>query len=361
MAAYASFVIVRLVLIYLNRFEERLIALSIVADVGGLTLLIWSFHLQYGQAPAFYLKAPTLLYIFVFIALRTLSFDARWVVLTGVAGAVGWIVLLLYAIMAQTDAASITHDYVRYLTSSSILLGAEFDKIASILIVTAVLGLAMRRTRQLVLRCVVDHAAATELSRFVARGVAQKITRADSSIEPGQAELRSAAALVIDLRGFTQIARLLSPEAVMELLGEYQKRVIPLVQRHGGFIDKFLGDGILASFGAIVANETYAADALRAVESIAAELAAWRAARIEAGLVAPEIGMAVSSGDVLFGVLGDKTRLEYTIIGDAVNFAARLEKHTKTERATALANWETFELARSQGYTPSETWRCCRG
>ncbi|MCQ4191073.1 adenylate/guanylate cyclase domain-containing protein [Methylocystis suflitae] len=148
--------------------------------------------------------------------------------------------------------------------------------------------------------------------------MAQKIARADSSIEPGQAELRSAAALVVDLRGFAQIARLLSPEAVMELLGEYRKHVIPLVQRHGGFIDKFLGDGILASFGAIVANETYAADALRAVESIAAELAAWRTARIEAGLVAPEIGMAVSGGDVLFGALGDKTRLEYTIIGDAV-------------------------------------------
>lgn len=356
LAAYGVFIVVRLLLIYRNRLADWYVALSIIVDIGALMLLIWSFHLQYEQPPAFYLKAPTLLYVFIFIALRALSFEARWVLLAGVVSAAGWAALLLYALAAQSDIPPLTHDYVRYMTSSTILLGAEFDKIASILMVTAVLALALRRTRQLVLRCVVDHAAASELSRFVARGVAQKIARADMSIEPGQAELRSAAALVVDLRDFTGISRQLAPEAVMELLGEYQKRVIPLVQQSGGFIDKFLGDGILASFGAVTANETYAADALRAVDAIATELDRWRAARIEAGLATPSFGLAVSSGEVLFGAVGDNTRLEYTVIGEAVNFAARLEKRTKIERAVALTDWATFELAQSQGYAPSEWW-----
>ena len=354
LAAYGVFIAVRLLLTYRGLLRDWHVALSIIVDITVLMLLIWSFHLQYEQAPAFYLKAPTLLYVFIFIALRTLRLEARWVLLAGAAGAVGWGILLLYAVVAQGDSTSITHDYVRYMTSSSILLGAEFDKIVSMLMVAAVLAVAMQRTQRLLVRCVVDHAAAVELSRFMASGVAQKITRADVSIVPGQAELRSAVALFVDLREFTMLARQLAPSVVMELLGEYQKRVIPVVQQHDGSIDKFLGDGILASFGAVAPNETYAADALRAADAIVDELRAWRAARLEAGIVAPRIGIALASGVVLFGAVGDETRLEYTIIGDAVNVAAKLEKHTKVEQVMALTDSVTFELARSQGYDPQK-------
>lgn len=361
LAAYGAFIAIRLVLMYRSRLEEWHVTVSIVVDISVLMLLIWSFHLQYEQAPAFYLKAPTLTYVFVFIALRTLRFEARWVLLAGVVSAIGWGVLLLYAVAAQWDNPPVTHDYVQYLTSSSILLGAEFDKIVSILMVTGVLAISLQRTQRLVLRCVVDHAAAIELSRFVARGVAQKIARTDVAITPGQAEIRSAAAIFVDLRGFTQLARDITPQAVMDLLGEYQRRVIPLVQQNCGSIDKFLGDGILASFGGVVASDAYAANALRAAEAIADELLSWRTGRLEAGLAAPMIGMAVASGEVLFGAVGDETRLEYTIIGDAVNFAAKLEKHTKVEGAIALTDFTTFELALSQGYDFRGRWDCLRG
>lgn len=353
LAAYGMFIAVRLVLTYRGSLRDWHVTLSIIVDVAVLMVLIWSFHLQYEQPPAFYLKAPTILYVFIFIALRTLRFEARWVLLAGAASAIGWCALLLYAVVAQRGDAPVTHDYVEYMTSSSILLGAEFDKIVSILMVSAILAVSLQRTRRLLIRYTIDHASATELSRFVASGVAQKIIRADVSIEPGQAELRSAAALFIDLRGFTAISRQLTPDAVMELLGQYQKRVIPLIEQHRGSLDKFLGDGILASFGAVTLNNTYAADALQAVDAIVDELRLWRAARLGNGLSAPNIGIAVASGEVLFGVIGDETRLEYTIVGDAVNFAAKLEKHTKVERVVALTDTETFELALSQGYRAS--------
>jgi adenylate cyclase len=354
LAAYGLFIATRLWLSYHRRLADWLVALSIVVDIAVLMLLIWSFHLQYRQPPAFYLKAPTLLYVFIFIALRALRFEPRWVLLAGGTAAAGWAVLLLYAIWEQPgEAPMFTHDYVRYMTSSSILLGAEFDKIVSILMVTVVLAVALRRARHLMVRCVVDHAAAIELSRFVARGVAQRITRAETSIAPGEAELRSAAALFVDLRGFTRLARQLVPRAMIELLGEYQKHVIPLVQRYGGSIDKFLGDGIMASFGAVAPSESYAADALRAVDAILDELSRWRDTRRAAGLAAPEIGVAVASGPVLFGAVGDETRLEYTVIGDAVNLAAKLEKHAKLEAVVALTDQATFELALAQGYAPT--------
>ncbi len=227
LATYGVFIAVRLFLTYRGLFRDWHVALSIIVDVAVLMLLIWSFHLQYGQPLAFYLKAPTLLYVFIVIALRTLRFEARWVLLTGAASAVGWGILLVYA---EWNGAPRTHDYVQYMTSSSILFGAEFDKIISILMVSAVLAVALQRTRKILVRRVVDHAAATELSRFVGSGIAHRITHADISIEPGQAELRSAAALFVDLRDFTPLAREHTPGAVMELLREYQKRVIPIVQ-----------------------------------------------------------------------------------------------------------------------------------
>jgi adenylate cyclase len=352
LAAYGLFIAGRLLLSYRRTLSNWHVALSIVIDITVLMVLIWSFHLQYGQPPAFYLKAPTLLYVFIFIALRTLRFEPRWVVLAGAVSVIGWAALLIYPIWVQRAEAPITHDYVRYMTSSSILLGAEFDKIVSIVMVTAVLGVALHRARRLMMRCVFDHAAALELSRFVASGVAQKITRSEASIEPGQAELRSAAALFVDLRGFTALARQLSPRSVMKLLGEYQRRVVPVVQRHGGSIDKFLGDGIMASFGAVSTSDAYAAQALRAVDAIIEELAVWRGDRLAADLAAPGIGIAVASGNVLFGAVGDETRLEYTVIGDAVNLAAKLEKHAKAEQVVALTDRTTFELALAQGYVP---------
>jgi adenylate cyclase len=353
LAAYGLFVAGRLVLSYRGILFNWHVALSIFVDITVLMVLIWSFHLQYGQAPAFYLKAPTLLYVFIFIALRTLRFEPRWVLLAGAVGAVGWAALLMYPIWVQWDEAPITHDYVRYMTSSSILLGAEFDKIVTILMVTAVLAVTLHRARRLMIRCVFDHAAALELSRFVASGIAQRITRAEAAIEPGQAELRSAAALFVDLRGFTALTRQLSPASVMKLLGEYQKRVVPVIQRCGGAIDKFLGDGIMASFGAVSTSDVYAAQALRAVDTIAEELNFWRAERLATGVAAPGIGIAVASGSVLFGTVGDETRLEYTVIGDAVNLAAKLEKHAKAEAVAALTDRATFDLALAQGYEPT--------
>ena len=113
-----------------------------------------------------------------------------------------------------------------------------------------------------------------------------------------------------------------------------------------------MGDGIMATFGASVTTDTYAADALRAVDHILAAADEWNAGRTAAGKPALGIGVAVASGRIIFGAVGDTTRLEYTVIGEAVNLAAKLEKHNKTEGVRAMTTVAAFELARAQGYEP---------
>jgi adenylate cyclase len=350
LAFYGVFLASRLALIYFGRVNDWFVATSIIVDMAVLMVLIWSFHIQYRQPPAFYLKAPTLLYVFIFIALRALRFEARWVLLAGASAAVGWIMLIAYAVWFQWDANPITHNYVQYMTSSSILVGAEIDKIISILIVSVILAVVLNRAQGLMHRAAVDHATALDLARFVSNDVADAISGSETSLEPGQGEIRPAAALFVDLRGFTTMAQKLAPVELMRLLGEYQGRVVPLIQKHGGSIDKFMGDGILASFGAVHRSQTYAADAISAIVAIVHALEDWRQQRRADNLPAPDFSIGVASGEVLFGIVGDKTRLEYTVIGSAVNIAAKLEKHTRVERVTALADAETLSRAKDQGF-----------
>ncbi|MEO1000740.1 MAG: adenylate/guanylate cyclase domain-containing protein, partial [Pseudomonadota bacterium] len=239
---------------------------------------------------------------------------------------------------------------IAYMTGNAILLGAEFDKIISILVVTVILSAALWRGRALLVRSVAEGMAAQSFSRFFAPEVAAQIASTERGLVPGTGALREAAVVNLDLRGFTRFVEDRSPEEVMDLLNDYQNWVVPIFQRHGGSIDKFLGDGVLATFGAAVPSETAAADALRALEDVLAEGEAWYAARVRAGRPAARVNGALATGRVLFGTIGDESRLEVTVIGDPVNLCAKLEKHNKVLRSTGIVAASARDLAVAQGY-----------
>ena len=350
--AYFLFTLLRLWLAYRISLPGWFLLVSIVIDMGLLFGLIWSFHIQYMQPASFYLKAPTLLYVFIFIALRALRFEPRFVIAAGIAAALGWLGLVLYVIRVDPSDNMITRDYVAYLTSNTVLLGAEFDKMISIIVVALILGAALIRGRRLLVRAVAESAAAQELSRFFAPEIAKRIRGSDQEIAAGTGEVREAAIVNFDMRGFTKFAESHGPDEVMSLLGEYQRLIVPVIQKHGGSIDKFLGDGIMATFGASKPSKTYAADAVRAVEEAIAAAKAWQAGNEAGGRPAPRVNGAIATGRIVFGAIGDETRLEYTVIGDAVNLSAKLESFNKLMGSAALCDGATFDLALTQGYDP---------
>jgi adenylate cyclase len=354
LGAYGAFTLLRLGLAYRIELPNWLLALSVVVDMALLMGTIWSFHQQYMQPAAFYLKAPTLLYVFIFIALRTLRFEPVFVALAGGVAALGWLGMVVYAIHLDPMAAPITRDYIYYLTSNAILIGAEFDKIISILMVTGILVWAIVRARRLLVRSVSDELATRELSRFMDRDVAARIADLSETTELGHGVSRDAAIVQVDIRGFSRLSNRIPPSEVLGILSEYQAIVVPIVRAHGGSIDKFLGDGILASFGATRDSPTAAADALRAIDAVAEALTEWQADRTRRGVPAPGFGLAVASGQVVFGAIGDQERREITVIGKPVNLSARLEKQTKTERVAALCDRATFDRAVSEGYDAPE-------
>lgn len=356
LAAYSLFTALRLYLAIERRLGPRFLTVSVLVDVTVLLVTIWSFHIQYDEPPALYLKAPTLMYVFILIALRTLRFEPRNILLCGGAGAAGWLLLLLYALF-DAEGAGITRNFAEYATSYRILLGTEFDKIVSILMVTAILALSVHRARKLLVLAAIEQRTARELSRFFAPEIAGRIADTDLPLEPGQAELRDAAILFVDLRGFTRLTESRPPAQVLRLLSEYQAVVVAAVRGCGGSIDKFTGDGVLASFGAARASPMYARQALLAVEETLARWHELQRERRATGEELPGIGAAVAVGRVMFGTVGDRERLEYTVIGEPVNLAAKLEKHCKVERVEAIATREALALAELQGYAGGRHWR----
>jgi len=354
LAFYFIFTVVRLILAHTGHLKGWFLYPAVVLDVVVVVALILSFHTQYNQPPAFSLKAPTLLYVFIFIALRALRFEPRYVLLCGGAAAACWIGVVVYVVTANPNDMMITRDYVTYITSNTILLGAEFDKIISILVVTAIIAVALVRARRLLERSVAEQSAAQELSRFFSPEIAAQITKSENRITAGHGHERVCAILTVDLRNSTGLSNRMSPNELICTLTDYQSRMVPVIQDNGGTIDKFLGDGILAHFGAAVASESYAADAMRTADALIGAADQWAADRKADGLEPIEVGISVGCGRIIFGAVGDQSRLEYTCIGEAVNVAVKLEKYNSIAKCRAVTLAADHDQAILQGYEPPE-------
>ena len=341
LAAYLAFTLLRLTLAHRHRLPEWLRYISIGIDMTLLVGMIWSFHLQYQQPPSFYLKAPTLLYVFIFIALRTLNFDARKVVTAGLIAAAGWLALVLYVITIDPRDSMITHDYVRYMTSNSILIGAEVDKMISILVVTAILGFAIMRNRRLLTYAVTESASNQDLARFVPAEVANLIKTSDDGVQVGSGEPREATILFLDLEGFTSLSERLTPQDLVRTLNAFYAAAAEPISRHDGVITQFQGDAILATFNAPRLNPDHAANAILA----ALEIQALLKVQTYGDGLALRARIGINTGVVIHGLIGTPDRLGYTVIGDEVNIAARLEALNKTYGTSIIVSEPTRDRA----------------
>lgn len=344
---YGAFTVWRLRASYRGRLTKIQQYASAAIDIALLFALIASFPYQYGEPPALYLKAPTLFYVFILIGLRALRFDPGQVLFTGAVAAFGWAVLTLAAAL---QGAPLTGDYRDYMQSLSLLPGAELEKIAAIIATAGILALGVDRARGLLFRTEIETAASADLSKFVGREAANRIRASSEGVKAGDGEVKRAAIMFIDLRGFTGAVKNLPPSEVIALLKDYQSRLLPVIRRGGGSVDKFLGDGILVSFGAASETDRECAEAAATALAAIAEIDRWMDLRRAQRLAPLDAGIALTVGDVVYGAIGHGDRLEYTVIGDAVNLAAKLEKHAKQAKARVIATDALYRSAVAQGF-----------
>jgi adenylate cyclase len=288
------------------RFGNALIETSLP----GVIIYVLARHMEPELVFGFW---PPMLF-FVFIVLSTLRLDFWLSLWTGFVAATEQFVLAAALLPIDRLAGGPEQSLIYHLSRSIMLMMGG--------VVAAIVARTLRQQFETSVAAAAARDRVTNLfGQHVSPIVVEQLLETDL-----QSERRTVCALFLDIRGFTVMAQTRSAAETVTLLNDFFAEMIEIVDRHHGFINKFLGDGFLALFGAALADPAPAGNALAAGRDMLRAVDAWNAAHPQRAL---KIGIGIHVGEAITGSIGSPRRKEYTAIGDTVNLAARLEQLTK--------------------------------
>ncbi|MBR5933443.1 MAG: HAMP domain-containing protein [Treponema sp.] len=185
-------------------------------------------------------------------------------------------------------------------------------------------------------------------SKFTNKTIAKKAASGELALG---GENRNATIFFSDIRSFTAMSEKMQPNEVVEFLNEYMTRMVECVNKTNGVVDKYIGDAIMAVWGAPESSGSPAHDAMNAVTAalmMRVSLFNFNKQRKEKGLAPVKIGCGINSGPVVAGQIGSNERMEYTVIGDAVNLASRTEALNKPFATDILITENTYNLIKDK-------------
>ena len=213
-------------------------------------------------------------------------------------------------------------------------------------IVAGMLATLATRTRRIALEEAQHARRQANLARYLPPNLVDTLGARDTPLGP--ARRIEAAVLFVDMVGFTRRTESLEPEAALALLRRFHRIAAKAVFDHGGTLDKFLGDGLMATFGAPEPRANESADALACVRALMDGIADWNAAAPWREPI--KIGIGLHFGQVVVGDLGDARQLDFTVVGDVVNVASRLQVLTRRLGVTAAVSEAVVARAGAPGW-----------
>ncbi|MFM9844584.1 MAG: adenylate/guanylate cyclase domain-containing protein [Dongiaceae bacterium] len=304
------------------------------------------------------LRFHDFIYLLVYLASMALSYSPAMVLWAGAASAVCWSIgywwilglpdtmnydtAAAQGIPVKTAADQLAVFLNPYYAASGLL----HNQIVLLIIITLVLAAGVWRARRHLKRQVAAEAARANLARYFSPNMVSELASATIDLDTGRH--RTVGVLFVDIVGFSRHAERLTPEGTINLLRSFHRRMAKVIFRNGGTIDKYLGDGIMAVFGTPSARPDDARRALACAAEMLGEVAKWSAKRAARDLPPVAIGVGLHYGPVVVGNVGDTRHLEFTVVGDSVNIAARLERLTREASVSVAFSRELVTAVRAQ-------------
>ena len=339
-----------------HRVAERIKLGFVVLDVALITAAV--LNLPSGGAWIDWpiqtrLRSQNFLLLLLLLGEAALTYSPRRVLWTGASIATIWSAafLTLYARPESKRYGDIVSQgtdedlLALFLDPAYVSLPQWLTQLVATAVLTLLLATAVHRSRTHLRAHARAEVLRSDLSRYVSPDVADALA-GPSSFDLGRPATRQVAVLFADIVGFTGFSERLSPERTFALLRSFQERSSRVVFRHRGTLDKFLGDGLMATFGALQDEEDAAARAVACAFDLRAEMERWSRKRRLRGSRAFSISIGVHYGPVVVGNLGGERRVEFTAVGDVVNVASRLEQVTRELGCQLVISDDCVEAAR---------------
>lgn len=282
-------------------------------------------------------------YYYVFLAGTLLTYSPRQVLWAGAVIAISWATAAVVVINLPDTLT--TADYPDWYNMSSTLRMETFlfpyfvdvpsvlKDIFILLVVTGILASVVWRMRQLAFRQADVERQRTNLARYFSPSLVDELAREQNALDKDT--VQETAVMFLDIRGFTAFAEQLPPETTLELLRSFHRRMSHEVFAHNGTLDKYIGDGLMATFGVPRRSPTDATNSVRCALSMRESMKEWNAIRDQQGWQPIDIGIGIHFGPVVMGNIGSEERMEFAVIGDTVNVASRIE-HLSRELNTEI-------------------------
>lgn len=325
--ASALITVYLLILLWYVRKDRYLTTMGYLSQLPSIFIMVFLPYTWYtsvggySSVPATYLLKTSLpIWAYILILMSGLALRPAYpLILTG---AFVGIWAALFTIAIKDPRTIITTDFVQNAFSPAIIPGFVTMYAIGAIVIGGLLAWITYSYRKSIYQAAQLEVATTELGRYFSPSVRDSIVAQEVSF--GGVRVK-AAVLFSDIRGFTTMSESMSAEDTVSFLRAYHERMVEVIYRHGGTVDKFIGDGIMVTFGT---PQPAADDAERAIKC-ALDMQKSLDEMNQANGKSIRMGIGIDFGDVIAGNIGSHNRLEYTVIGDTVNTASRIESATK--------------------------------
>ncbi len=305
--------------------------MSAILDVCLLACLPYIWYESVGGdsvSRVYMLKAAT--YVSMYFAILIIhSFTIRPMYPLIITGGVTISSTVLFFYASQDPRTIISNDFVTHMLGNTVSGEFYFSTLLTFVFSGLILAFFTYQSRKLIYEAVNLEVAKMQVSRYFSPNVFDKITTSDDSLVNSSGRKQEVAVMFTDIRDFTTLSENLRPEEVVELLKEYHAKMVNIIFENGGTLDKFIGDGIMATFGTPDSKPDDAYRAVVAGLAMKKALIELNTERKKKGLIELRQGIGIHFGNVIAGNIGTENRMEYTVIGDTVNLASRIESKCK--------------------------------